>query len=611
MSRPQLLGRARPVRASLVFCALQLTLIRAASAQEPAPGPGMGPELNPYACQGRAEAFQADRTIGQIEDEIDKLLEPAFLPTDPRSVRALKLCTIAELKKRVGATDAADYYQRAIAEHPQEPGYEFFLGRYYAGARGAKAPVHEIAEKHLYRALAKLEKLRLSGSYRDHHRVIENHTRKQLLVLYQRDGLPLLPWKAYPQASSGYLAPGASIASINRVNQDTRYAVGVNEMGGFTAETQLFERGPEPAGPAEFFVVARAPLRYRSDNALLLRHNYVGLIFLGAAFETGKSAAFDDFTQIGQAQPRLHDVDVRQLTIGYERSLALYPLFDLRLQLQYQRVHRVGLVEYHPTYEQDFPLYFAKPQLSRFIGSDKLTLTGTYALMAIPDLDGAARGALPPGDYLLKRGRLIAGVEVEYAFYSPLLLPSLHLASLRPYRTPTRGLYLTAGYVTDNELYGDRRIVNDTIHGGVRLEGPGKWDIDVHETWFRGRGRDITANGEQPAEDLSAGSLRSSLTVVHHLAHPDVTPGVPEAVGPFASDALSLAFPISWDKAVHGPATYENVRAGAQLWFKVFGTGVWGATTLTTLSYEYQYFYQFGKHIHNLGATVRLGWGDL
>jgi hypothetical protein len=231
--------------------------------------------------------------------------------------------------------------------------------------------------------------------------------------------------------------------------------------------------------------------------------------------------------------------------------------------------------------------------------------------MAIPDLDGAARGALAPGDYLLKRGRLIAGVELEYAFYSPLLLPSLHLASLRPFRTPTRGLYLTAGYVTDNELYGDRRIINDTIHGGVRLEGPGKWDIDVHETWFRGRGRDITAAGEQPAEDLSAASLRSSLTVAYHLAHPDVTPGVPEAVGPFASDAVSLAFPISWDQAVNGPATYENVRAGAQLWFKVFGTSVWGATVLSTLSYEYQYFYQFGKHIHNLGATARLGWGDL
>lgn len=588
-----------------MFLLAYLFMSSRAAAQE------AGPELNPYACQGRAEALQADRSISQIENEIAKLVEPAFVPSDPKTVRALKLCTIAELKKRVGAADASDYYERAIAEHPAEPGYEFFLGRYFAGARGAKASVHELAEEHLYRALDKLERLRNGGRYRPYHGVIEDHTRKQLLVLYQRDGLPLLPWKAYPQSSSGLLAPGASIASINRVSHDTRFAVGANEMGGFTAETQLFERGPEPAGPAEFFVVARSPLRYRSENALQLRHNYVGLVSLGAAFEKGESAAFDDFTQIGQAEPRFHDVDVRQLWVGYERSLALYPLFDLRLQLQYQRVHRVGLVEYHPTYAQDFPVYFAKPQLSRFIGSDKLTVSGTYALMVIPDLDGSAQGGLRDGDYLLKRGRLIAGVELEYAFYSPLLLPSLHLASLRPYRTPTRGLYLTAGYVTDNELYGDRRIINDTIHGGVRLEGPGAWDVDVHETWFRGRGRDIESTGEVPAPDLSASSLRSSLTVVRHLAHPDATPGIPATVGPFASDAVSLAFPVSWDKAVNGPDTYENVRGGAQLWFKVFGTGAWGATVLTTLSYEYQYFYQFGKHIHNLGATMRLGWGDL
>lgn len=611
MNRSHLFGRAAAFYAAFLTCALQTVAISRASAQEIELSANTGPELNPYACQGRAEALQNDRSIGQIESEIVKLLEPEFLRSDPASVRALKLCTIAELKKRVGATDARSFYNRAIAEQPGEPGYEFFAGRYFAGARGAKAPVHELAEQYLYRALDKLEQLRTTGRYRDYHRTIEDHTRKQLLLLYQRDGLPLLPWKAHPQSPSGLLAPGASFGSINRVSQDVRYAVGVNEMGAFTAETQLFERGPEPAGPVEFFAVARAPLRYRNENVLLLRHNYLGLLSLGAAFEKGERAAFDDFTQIGQAEPRLHDVNVRQLSVGYERTLALYPLFDLRVQLQYQRVHRVGLVEYHPSYAQDFPVYFVKPQVSRFIGSDKLTVSGTYALMVIPDLDGSAQGGLRDGDYLLNRGRLIAGVDVEYAFYSPLLLPSLHLASVRPYRTPTRGLYVSVGYVTDNELYGDRRIINDTIHGGVRLEGPGAWDIDLHETWFRGRGRDITNEGEVAAADLTASSIRSSLTVVRHFAHPDATPGVPESVGPFASDALSLAFPVSWDKATNGPETYESVRGGAQLWCKVFGTGVWGATVLTTLGYEYQYFYQFGKHIHNLGATMRLGWGDL
>ncbi len=604
----------RPILGVLRLVA-SLAVPHAASAQarpsvslEP---PVAGPELNPYACQGRAEALEADRSIGQIRAELEKRLEPPYLATDAPSVRALKLCTLAELKKRIGDDDAIDFYARAIRENPQEPGYEFFAGRYYAGARGAKGPVVELAEKHLYRALDKLQRLRDAGRFRDFHRIIEDHTQKQLLVLYQKDGLPLLPWKAYRQEASGSLAPGLSIASVNKISTDTRYDVGVNDMGGFTAETQLYERGPEPAGKREFFIVARNPLRYSTENTLNFRQRFVGELQIGVELEKGKAAAFDDFGQIGQQTPRLHDVDVRQLSVGFDRTLPLYPLFDLRLRAHYVRVHRVGLVEYQPSYAQDFPVYLVRPALSRFVGSDKLTISGTYALMSIPDLDGAARGALPAGDYLLKRGRLIAGFEVEYAFYSALLLPALQLASLRPFRTPTRGLYLSAGYVTDNELYGNRRVINDTIHGGVRIEGPGKWDVSLHESWFRGRGRDITGQGEVAAEDLSASSLRSSFTLVRHLAHPDQTPGVPPSFGPVASDSVSVAFPASWDKAVKGPSNYENFRVGAQLWFKLFGTGVGGTTALTTLSYEYQYFYRFGKHVHNFGAAVRIGWGDL
>ncbi len=573
--------------------------------------PSAGPRLNPFACQGRAEALEADRSIEQIRGELEKRQSPEYLPTDPRSVRALKLCTLGELKKRIGDSDAIDYYERAVREAPDEPGYELFAGRYYAGARGAKGPVLELAEKHLYRALAKLEALRASGRFEAYHGVVDDQVHKQLLVLYQQDGLPLLPWKAYPQHASGYQAPGLAIASTNRIFKDTRSAVGANEVGGFTAETQLYERGPEPARAREFFFVARNPLRYSTENTLNFRQNTLGELQAGISLEKNVDAAFDDFTQIGQAKPGLHDVDVRQLFVGFDRTLPLYPAFDLRLRAQYLRVHRVGLVEYQPTYAQDFPVYVFRPAVSRFVGSDKLTLSATYALMAIPDLDGAARGALPPGDYLLKRGRLIAGLELEYAFYSPLLLPALQVASLRPFRTPTRGLYLSAGYVTDNELYGNRRVVNDTIHGGARLEGPGNWDVSVHESWFRGRGTDITAQGETAAEDLSAASVRTSVTVVRHLAHPDASPGVPARVGPFASDAVSLAFPASWDKVVKGPGPYENLRVGAQLWLKLFATGVWGATSLTTLTYDYQYFYRFGKHVHNVGAAVRVGWGDL
>ena len=69
--------------------------------------------------------------------------------------------------------------------------------------------------------------------------------------------------------------------------------------------------------------------------------------------------------------------------------------------------------------------------------------------------------------------------------------------------------------------------------------------------------------------------------------------------------------PISFDKAIEGVDYFENFRVGTQLWWKVYGTGVWGATVLATIGYDYQYFYNINKHMHNAGLTLRLGWGDL
>lgn len=469
----------------------------------------------------------------------------------------------------------------------------------------------EAAEKYFYRAVEKLENLKECARYRDFHKVIEDHTRKALLLLYQEDGLPLLPWKAYKQGPSGYPAPGLSIGTQLSISKDTRDQVGANEVGSFAAELALYERGPIAAADEHRFAVARAPLRYGAINTLRLRHTHFGRLDLQYARLRAEAAAFDKFADIGVRNAKLHDINVEEYGAEYERVIPLYPLFDLKLRGGVKHVHRVGVVEHWPDYAQDFPVYELKPAISRFIGSDKLTLHGTYVFMAIPRLDGVAQAQLKDDDPLLKRGRAILAVNVEYAFYSPLLLPSLHLASLRPYRTPTRGFYLSAGYVSDNELYGDRRIINDTLFGGARLEGPGAWDIGITESWYRGRGRDIKLEGEVAAPDLSGSSLRTTVVLKRRLVNPDATPGVPEAYGPFAPDTLNVVFPASYDHVLTGDRSLENFRVGAQLWWKVFGTGLWGTTALMTVGYDYQYFYRFGEHAHNVAARLRIGWGDL
>jgi hypothetical protein len=589
--------------------------------------PVEGPEINPFACQGQAESLENDRSIAEMRWELGKRLDPLFQPSDPPTVRAIKLCVIGEMKKRVGDAGAVDYYLRAISENPQEPGFEMFAAKYYAGARGARGQVADLAEKHYYRALEKLDALRAQGRFRDFHAVVEDHVRKGLLVLYQQDGMPLLPWKAYPQHPSGYLAPGVSVASQDSIGFDTRGGPGANETGGFMAEAGLFViRSRDNLVPEQRiqenlkiarFDIARNPLRLRSDNQLRLRHAFLGSLDFVYGVLTAKNAAITAFARPSErvvppgGPPILNDVDVREIGGAYERVIGLYPLFDLKVAGGARRVRRVGTVEGFPDCAQDFNVYEVRPTLSRFVSSDKLTVGGVWVLMDMPPVNCA--GGPTPDQATSVRGRRIAAATFEYAFYSPLLLPRLDLVSLHPYRTPTRGLYLYGGYVNDNEVFGDHRTINETYYGGARLEGPGPFDIGVTESYYVASGTQLnpTTRVEDPSLDLAGKTLRTSLVFATRLLNPDATPGVPPAWGPLALHSVNWVFPASFDKVTAGRDDFENFRVGTQLWWQLFGTGFGGPAFLFTLNYEYQYFYKIPKSVHNAGITIRLGWRDL
>ncbi|MEP7050255.1 MAG: hypothetical protein ABJB12_07885 [Pseudomonadota bacterium] len=595
------------MNAQLMLVLLLLGVLGFASSAHAGPAPG--PELNPFSCIGDAEAASEDRSIAQIRSELDKKLDPPFVVSDPLSIRAEKLCVIAQLKARVGDTDAIDYFEQAIFLNPDEPGYDLFAGNYYGGARGAKGPVLESAEKYLYRALEKLEKLRQRGRFRGFHSVVHERVQRALLTLYQQDGVPLLPWKAFPQASSGYLAPGLSLSTQVAISRDTRDGLGGSDTQAFTAEAGLFKvrRGLEPSA-RNLYDIVRQPLRLITNTELRLRHTYLGAIDLSYGTVHAERAALTTF-----GEPSMkNDIDVKQVGVAYERVIPLYPLFDLKLALGVKQVERRGVVEYLPNCSQTFPVYEARPSVSRFISSDKLTVSGVLTLMNIPDVQ--CEGQQKVSSYLNVRGRTITGLNLEYAIYSPLLLPALGLGSLRPYRTSTRGLYLSAGYVNDNEVFGDRRVVNETFFAGARLEGPGSYDIAFQETYYAASGTVIDNGGlEQHDPNISGTILRSALTITRRLTNPDETPGVPSSWGPFGNGSLNWVFPLSFDKVLSGYDQLENVRAGTALWWKVFGTGLGGSTLLVTAGYDYGYFYHLGNagHRHNVGITLRLGWRDL
>lgn len=631
--------------AALVF-SLGLSLSARASDDDvpPAP-PSPGPELNPFECYGRYQYATENRTVAEMEHELKQRLEWLEEKGQPDTVYAIKLCVIAKLKARLGEMDAWDYYERSLNADPVEPGLELWAAQYWTMHRGARRQVVEPGEQHYYAALRKLAAIKKAGRWKEYHTVVEDWVRHDLTVLYQMDGQPIAPWKAYPQTSSGLNAPGITIGSQLRFAKDTRDFFFNNEYRQFTGEmvfanTGIRQGGTPPGfggGPLDArqqWDLVRAPLRLQVENKLRIRQNLLGTFdFLHAYLRQWNSQVWSFYNPTNSCDknrvcdpnlPAFTDIQVQQIGLGYERVIPLYPVFDLRLAGTVQRVWRDGIVEFHPwnvaEYRADgsvfdpnrretLNLYEFKPSISRFLGVDKLTINGVWAVLDIP---GGTFDA-PLNEQL--RRKVIRAVNFEYGLYRPLVLPTLEYGRLSTYRTPTRGLYFFGGLADDGELWGSHEVQGTDYYLGTRFEGPHWTDFTLQGIYERtntivgptdGRGGPITS---YPGQAFS--SFRSVFVLQYRVRSYDTFPGMPPSHGGFGSDMLNLVFPVFWDLSTSGPNTYENVRAGGQIWTKLIGEGIGGTTFLITAGVDYQYFYRIQKGLVMGQLAIRMGWGDL
>lgn len=592
------------------------------------------PELNPYECLGRYEAATGNRTISQIKQEIKKRLPELDNKDEPKSVNAMKHCVVAMLMSRTGDGDAPLHYEIAVQNAPQEPGYELWWANHYSMFRGARSPVTETAEVHYYASLKKLKALRDSGKYRAYHAVVEEWTKKRLMVLYQQDGVHVIPGKLYPQQPFGLYAPGFSIGAITGFSKDTRdfnRKGDWNEARTFTLEQQFANSDVRAGGasrpdpyfkglqPFEKYEIPRAPLRYHLDVKLRYRQNPIGT--LDAVYEVAhaEQSQITGFyypagcgldktmlcTELDGSKNGLNDVDVRQIGGAYERVLPLYPLFDAKVGLSYKRVHRTGVVEFLPNKAEDFNLFEGKLALSRFVGSDKVTAELGYTYFDMP----LGEGPVPEQ----QRSRHIRSALLEYALYSPLVLPSLTPGEPSFLRTPTRGWYFYAGIVQDDELYGFRTVTKRDIFLGSRFEGSGAFDITLQGTYATGKQTFSNADTGMLFSDPTQAfaGFRTNLTPQVRLINPDAIPGIS-----WGFDSLMLVFPISHDLGLkQASKDYENIRAGVEMWGRLFSP-VLGPALLLTGGYTYQNFYNINgganpKGMHLFMLNARLGWGDL
>jgi hypothetical protein len=662
VTSPTSRGTAQLLAAVLFTLGLSLSARTARASDDdvpPAP-PSPGPELNPFECYGRYQYATENRTIAEMQHELDQRLAWLDEAGQPDTVYAIKLCVIGKLKARLGDMDAWSYYERSLKADPVEPGLELWAAQYWTMHRGARRQVTEPGEQHYYAALRKLAAIKKAGRWKDYHTVVEDWVRHDLTVLYQMDGLPLLPFKAYPQNSSGLNAPGVTIGSQLRFARDTRDFFFNNEYRQFTGE-MVFANSPIRQGgtPAGFgggpldarqqWDLARAPLRFQLENKLRIRQNAIGTIDLLHAYLRQGSFGLSniDGSQVWSFYnpnnscannrvcaplfPSFTDIQVQQVGLGYERVIPLYPLFDLRLAGTVQRVWRDGIVEFHPwnaaverpdgsifdpNRRETLNLYEFKPSISRFLGADKLTINGVWAVLDNPQgtFDAPPGLSTGGGDEQLRR-KVIRAINFEYGMYHPLVLPTFEFGRLSTYRTPTRGLYIFGGVADDAERWGSHEVQGTDYYLGTRFEGPHWTDFTLQGIWEQtntivgetdGRGNFVSSF---PGQLFS--SFRSVFVLQYRVRSYDTFPGMPPSHAGFGSDMLNLVFPFFWDKSTGGPSTYENVRGGAQLWTKLIGEGIGGTTFLVTLGADYQYFYNLHKGIPIGQIAIRMGWGDL
>jgi len=561
---------------------VSLSATKSAQAQDQVPG---------FVCLGESESLLRGTSLAEIREERDKRLNWIQQNKLPKQRVAHTHCVIAELMRRLGDPRAEHHYRRAIELNPKEPAYELWVARYTNRSRGAGASLAQETLTHAPAALDKLEGFHGITQAGSTDEVTRAWTSRQLLMLTQEDGFPLLPWNAYPYKRRRANYPQLSLIAHGSVTRDTNDFWDFADTRRLTTEAQLAaDRTPTKTLTRDAAEeILRAPTRYDAYARLRLRQRWLGTLdghYGRMKLWDSQIISFSDVT-------RRTDVEIEEFGFTYRRTLNLYPVCDLTLDAGYTRQSRVGVVETLPDEVEKLNVFVVSPTVSRFVGPDKISIGGTYVFFDIPN---RPEPALDQSE----RQRVMRAGFIDYAVYRPLRLPQVQFGTMQTKRVSTRGLHFFATVLNDQERFGTTVVTRESYSGGTSLKGIEGYDFGVYGMY--------TTNSAQLDRrqllQLSNSQWRTTLRIMKRLVDEDVVPGLPAS--PLTS--LNLVLMLRQDQALTGPSDFESVRGSVELWGKFLGLSARGTTFLLTASASYQYFYGLDEGLVLGQLALRMGW---
>ncbi|MGL1901499.1 MAG: hypothetical protein OCC49_05155 [Fibrobacterales bacterium] len=421
---------------------------------------------NSFSCYGEAEGIfkSADLIDAEVFVEAQLKIEDQLV--------GQQVCVVAELMKRLGDSRASEYYEKAIALDPTEPGWELWYANYITQVRGPMVPLREKGKCHYLNAITKLRN-KYGGSLDSLSEVDANlfsWIQRGYSKMYQEDGIALTPWTWSIRNKhldvSDYMLPNLFITYIDRFTHGlsefdkpdyarsrASEALWVRDaLWRDTLTQQDLERIATHNNGSD---IHTRLIRTRLRHPIISIDAYIKQVSITNGMVS--SAMLLNSTAPSDKLNNWHDFNTitsQDYGLLLHRSFDFYPLFDLYWEAGVTSQMNKGFIEWFPESKGYTMQFDTKMKLSRFIGPNKLQLELFYMNQNIQDYtyptsvnwQPDAQKHITPG-VTLERDRYMAGIKVDYALYTPIRFPFKKKAQY------TRGWHWYTGIMFDSERW--------------------------------------------------------------------------------------------------------------------------------------------------------------